>query len=239
LLELRRISSWANQPCIVAASGPSLTREVVETIRHARFKAPWKVVVVSDAYRLMPWADVLYSCDFAWWRAHGGAKSFTGERWTSHSDNLSLIDNKSQVAGEFDLNFVSAAHGKGFSNKNGLIHYGTPEHSGFQAVNLAALTGCARIVLVGFDYGFEDKSHFFGDHPNNLRQAPKSAYAEMAKAYDKVEAGVEILNATPKSALKRFPCVSLDEALRWNGGVHRDRPVAEARADRVSQTQGF
>ena len=239
MLELRRISNWGDCPCVVAASGPSLTKEVAAAVRRARFHAPWKVVAVSDAYRLMPWADVLYSCDFAWWRAHGGVKDFTGERWTSHSSNLSIIDDKSLVADEFDLNFVSAGYGKGFSKDPALIHYGSPEHSGFQAVNLAALTGCARIVLVGFDYGFDKEPHFFGAHPQPLRQSPASAYAEMARAFDKVETNVEILNATPKSNLKRFPSVALNEALRWDSGLYRHRAVLDARADTSGAVEGF
>lgn len=133
------------------------------------------------------------------------------------------------------MNFIEARDGKGFSKSPAYIHYGNQAHSGFQAVNFAALTGCKRIVLVGFDYGHEGKSHFFGDHPNCLRNASDSDYKDMAKAFDRVETDVEIMNATPGSALRRFPMVDLSEALRWDGSMHRHRSVINTGADRLSQ----
>lgn len=231
MLQLQKISDWSGSRCIVAASGPSLTREVAVKVRRAQFDG-WRVIVVNDAYRLIPHADVLYAADFSWWTAHDGARQFLGARWTSHSKSLQLCDDKSLVAGRYDLNFVLAKHGKGFSTNPEHIHYGDPEHSGFQAVNMAVLMGCAYIALVGFDYGFSAEAHFFGNHPMNLRQPTSPQYADMARAFNKVEASMPIVNATTGSNLKRFPMVDLDEALRWDGRVHRDGPVADASADR-------
>jgi hypothetical protein len=187
--------------------------------------------VVNDAYKLMPWADALYAADFAWWRTHDGVKSFAGERWTSHSVSTQVCDDKSLVAHLYDLNFVNARHGKGFSSDPGCIHYGDPEHSGFQAVNLALLMGAPKIVLVGFDYGYQDKAHFFGNHPENLRQPFAHQYGDMARAYRAVETDVEIVNATPGSNLKRFPTMELSEALQWNDSVCRDRAEPVSCAD--------
>jgi hypothetical protein len=189
----------------------------------ARWLNGWRVIVVNDAYKALPRADILYAADFHWWRVNDGAKGFTGERWTSHSNSVQVCDDKSIVANEFPLNFMYATHGKGFSSDPSCIYYGNPEHSGFQAVNLAALMGAARIVLVGFDYGYSGKAHFFGDHPQNLRQPKSHEYAAMAKAFDSVSTSIEILNATPNSGLRKFPLVELSEALRWNNSLHRDR----------------
>jgi hypothetical protein len=211
----------------VAASGPSLTPQVAETIRGARWKAPWRVIVVNDAYKLLPWADLLYAADFSWWRTHDGAKSFAGERWTSHSQSTQVCDDKSLVAHIYDLNFVNAKHGKGFSSDPGYIHYGDPEHSGFQAVNLALLMGAPKVVLVGFDYGYSDKAHFFGNHTEGLRQPTSGNYADMARAYRHVETD-KIVNATPGSNLKRFPAMELSEALQWDDSLRRDWPESFA-----------
>lgn len=231
MLQLRRISNWSDRPCIVVASGPSLTKAVADKIHRAQFHG-WRAIVVNDAYRMVKSADVLYAADFAWWTAHDGARNFLGERWTSHSKSIAVCDDKSLVAGRYDLNFVLAKHGKGFSNDPQCIHYGSPEHSGFQAVNLAVLAGAKRIVLVGFDYGYQAEPHFFGNHPNNLRQPKSHEYADMARAFDSVSTDVEIVNATPGSGLKKFPMVDLDEALRRDDRVYRNGPVADAGADR-------
>lgn len=231
MLQLRRISDWSNSRCIVAASGPSLTNEVGVKVRRAQFDG-WRVIVVNDAYRQVRTADVLYAADFCWWVTQDGAKNFLGERWTSHSKDTALCDDKSLVAHRYDLNYVLAKHGKGFSKDSACIHYGSPEHSGFQAVNIAVLAGAREIVLVGFDYGFAAEPHFFGKHPPNLRQPTSPQYADMSRAFDSVETDAVIINATPGSALKKFPMVDLDEALRRNDCMHRNGSVTNASTDR-------
>ena len=37
-----------------------------------------RVIAVNDAWRLAPWADILYACDGRWWRHHKGVPEFTG-----------------------------------------------------------------------------------------------------------------------------------------------------------------
>jgi hypothetical protein len=58
----------------VIATGPSLTTEQVEKVRHLR------TVAVSDAYRLAPWAEALVSVDKAWWLHH--KPEFEGRRFS-------------------------------------------------------------------------------------------------------------------------------------------------------------
>jgi hypothetical protein len=128
--------------CIVAASGPSLTSEVAEAI------AGRNIVAVNDAYRLLPFAQVLYACDATWWNAHQGCPGFAGEKWSSHGAVGRVRHNdKSATALRHRLNLIEGQDGEGFSFDPGLIHYGS--NSGFQAVNLALLMGATRIILVG------------------------------------------------------------------------------------------
>lgn len=47
----------------VLASGPSMSQAVADSVR-----GRCKVVAVSDAWRLAPWADALASTDAYWWR---------------------------------------------------------------------------------------------------------------------------------------------------------------------------
>jgi hypothetical protein len=211
LAEVQKINQdWAGEPCVVAASGPSLTKEVAHQCRMARFRG-WRVLAVQDAYRLMPWADALYGCDDRWWRVHEGT-TFRGEKWTTHEDGESSGNDKSAIADKYGLTLVRGKAADEFSTDPAVIHYGS--NSGFQAVNLAMLRGVSRIVLVGFDMRHVDgKAHFFGDHPGGLHN--RTDYRDFIQrfTYAGKFARVPIVNATPGSALTCFPMLSLDEAL--------------------------
>ena len=189
---LRRINPRF-EACIVAASGPSLSQEVAEACRG------FPVIAVSDAYRLFPWADVLYSCDEAWWNHHEGCPDFLGEKWSSHTPNRH--NDKLAAAERFGLSLVAGEDSDGFSFEPDVIHYGA--NSGFQAVNLALLmTRRRRVVLVGFDMR---GTHFFGKHPAQLRNTNNfSVFIERFERAAKLLPLVSILNATPGSALTCF-----------------------------------
>lgn len=169
-----------------------------------------RVVAVNDAHRLIPSADVLYACDARWWDAHEGAPAFAGDRWTQDA-------NRGVEAGErWGLNVVRSERTDRPLLDGDTIGQGF--NSGFQAVNLAALMGATRIVLVGFDMGLgpDGESHFFGDHPGKLNVL--SPYAMFIGAFNAAapcyaEAGVAVLNASRRSALTCFPTVSLERAL--------------------------
>lgn len=227
MAEPRRISpSWADSPCIVAAPGPSLTASVARECRIRRLTDYWKIIAVQDAYKLFPWADMLYGCDDRWWLEHGDCNGFQNEKWTSveeDKDSSNYLAKKAALIDRLGIHCVLGKRGNTFSLDPGLIHYG--DNSGFQAVNLALLKGCKRIVLVGFDMRHKDgKAHFFGDHPENLVQAPERFMAgwaqQFANAAKALPPDITIVNATPGSALTCFPMMELDDALsslHWHG----------------------
>ena len=216
------VTKTFNGPAIVAATGPSLTSNAAWLIRLARWFGPFSVVTVSDAHRLIPTADALYSCDASWWKAHQGAKDFKGERWSSHGLDDKTND-KLECAAEWDLKLCGGRHGVGFSTNPAHIHYGS--NSGFQAVNLAMLKGATAIVLAGFDMRPVDgRIHFFGDHPPGLRNG--GSYEGFIKAFEQANPPpVPIINGTPGSALSAFPIMPLGDALADIGGDwHRAVP---------------
>ncbi len=212
---------WAGESCFVAASGPSLTPDIVHRVRMARWIDKWKVIAVSDVYRLMPWADILYSVDNRWWEHHKGAPEFRGDRWAAHEQDPNPRElhgnDKRELAQRFGIKLIRGLDGNEFSTDPSLVRYGS--NSGFQALNLAMHFGCTRIVLVGFDMRHvEGRSHFFGDHPSALQTSPDDAYRRFAKIFAQAAKAlpttISILNATSGSALECFPKVSLDEVLR-------------------------
>jgi hypothetical protein len=168
----------------------------------------FNILAVSDAYRLLPFADVLYSCDERWWTVHKGCPDFAGEKWSSHGG--AKKNDKISASQKYGLNLVAGQDKEGFSPDPGIIHYGS--NSGFQAVNLALLMGARQIVLVGFDM---KGSHFFGKHPAPLRNTSNyvNFIAAFKRAAKTLPADVEIINATPGSALTCFKRQTLDDAL--------------------------
>src|SRR3990167_7469077 len=107
---------WAWETVVLIGGGPSLTQSDVD---YCRDKA--KTIAVNDAYRLAPWADVLYACDRPWWDYHfPKLNGFEGQKWTC-----------SKEAGDkYRLNYVEYQVNPSISFKPGLIHSG--QNSGFK-----------------------------------------------------------------------------------------------------------
>ena len=218
---------WQGQPCFVLATGPSLTSEVVHKIRMARMEYQWNALLINDAYKLAPWADALYAADNGWWGTHGDC--FRGQKWACHQDIEG--NSKLHLVEKLGLNLVRSKDGDTFSTDQSVIHHGS--NSGFQAINLAMHFGCKFIVLVGFDMRIVDgNAHFFGRHPDPLGNGDDRTYSNFASAFHaaskSLPEGVTILNATPNSALKCFPMVSIGEAIERYNRLHWDRPESNS-----------
>jgi len=187
----------------VAAPGPSLVPV---------HEGP--VVVVQDAWRTIPWADVLYGCDPSWWRYHKGTE-FKGEKWSTHEGPEGSTNDKAEAQRLWGVRCVKGVSGAGFSLDPSVIHYG--DNSGFQAINLAILFGCKHIILVGFNMQkVGGKSHNFGEHPPELLSG--TTYLPFVRHFEQaakmLPQHIRIVNATPDSALTCFPMMTLDQALQ-------------------------
>jgi hypothetical protein len=97
-------------------------------------------------------------------------------------------------------------------------HIGWGGNSGFHGLNLAVQFGAARIVLVGYDMTLLNGVHWHGPHAARLNNPTGRALVRWAEILDAqapllAGLGVEVLNASPVSALAAYPKVSLEEAL--------------------------
>lgn len=191
---------------LIMGSGPSLAQGDVNQARaHAD-----AVIAVNDAYKLAPDATVLYAADAKWWGWHKGCvathtvgsvtyPAFTGQfkyalSTTPFYPAVQVLRRGPQTGLTLDPARVALG-------LNGV----------YQSINVAVHLGATRILLLGVDMR---GGHFFGKHPDN--SAPP--FSLCLQRFETLvaplrAAGVEILNCTPKSALKAFPCLSLDEAL--------------------------
>ena len=117
--------------------GPSLSQEQVEQLRGRA-----RVIAVNDAYKLAPFADVLYGCDWRWWRKHNGAPDFAGLKVTLSNSRGHLDDYP-------DIKVVENTGSEGPElEPTGLR---TGRNGGYQAINLVVHLGAARILLIGDD----------------------------------------------------------------------------------------
>jgi len=185
---------------VLIGGGPSLTKADVDFVRH---KA--RVIAINDAYRLAPWAEILYAADRSWIDAHDGVPSFMGLKYsidskdpTTRSDWIVLRN-----TGLLGLELEPTGLRAGFN-------------SGYQAVNLAVHCGAKKIILLGYDLGpSENREHWFEDPPDRTL----SPYAEMRTAFTSLlepltDLGISVVNCSRRSALAVFPSIPLSETLR-------------------------
>lgn len=149
---------------------------------------------------------MLYACDERWWRLRGPSpEEFAGERFIGLGE----------WPGCTGCNVVSGDDALRWSGPK----LGAGANSGYQALNLALMTGAARVVLLGYDMAIgTGPTHWHGDHGQGLSNPTDRMLAGCRQLLDKVapeiaEHGVEVLNASRATALRRYPRVSLEEAL--------------------------
>ena len=227
----RVLRSWEGATAVLIAGGASVTPEQVRQVEIAHKLEKVKCVVINDAYLLAPWADVLYAADSRWWAWHEKGldkpalkltadevrqrfEAFRGERCSIQYSGAGITDERVHLVK--NMTFPLPNHSLGLSlDPERLV---TGRNSGFQALNLITLTGAKKVLLLGIDgrLGVNDASHFHGGHPS---PTPWSMFFEqMRKTFSAAEtplkeAGVEVLNCSPGTAIDSFPKIALQEAI--------------------------
>ena len=109
---------------------------------------------------------------------------------------------------------------QGLSRDHGMLATGGT--SGYAAVNLAALKGARRVVLLGFDYGLIGGRHHYHDAYSWHHPANDQSWAFWARRFDAMadellRTGVVVINASPQSAIGCFRKMSIEDALAHAG----------------------
>ncbi len=177
------------------------------------------IFVCNNAYQLAPYADLLYGCNYAWWQHYWqDVKDLPAEKWTVNRD----------AADEFGINWIAEKNAPGLSTDPDVIHHG--HGSGYSLVSMAYRAGAERIVLLGYDLKYardydagtrnagSTPRHFFenGEYPESMQHWPSmqvrnGVHVELCALYDSIakQGLVEIINATPDSAITCFPKVDI------------------------------
>jgi hypothetical protein len=209
---------WPGETAFLLGGGPSLIGFDAEVLRGRR------VIAINNSYLSAPWADVLYFCDAKWWSSHRLA--WIDPKGVEQPGALEFFTGRHRISlgtSEDGTKRLYSTGPRGLELKpNGLKH---GSNSGYQAINLAVLFGAARIVLLGYDMRIsvtpegEKRSHWHAGHPKTTPDMQQTALQKIflprfnALVEPLKAAGVEVLNATPGSALKCWPMVALDEVL--------------------------
>jgi hypothetical protein len=199
---------WRGDCVAIIGSGPSAKDAGVHKLRDRIH-----VVAINDSYRLAPWAEVLYSCDYAWWAHHKGAPDFKGLKLTHDRRACNEFKNLNRVEIE-KVNSDDVL----IERPN---HIGAGGNSGFQAFNLVIQFGATGIMLIGIDCNLSKGEHWHGRHHYMMNNPMETNVKRWKKAFDGSAArvlslGVDVVNCSTTSSLEKYPKLSVDQALeRW------------------------
>lgn len=213
---------------VIAAGGASLSIRQARAVGMAKSRHPEiKVIAVNDAVYPFAFADMLYACDAAWWREHGGVKWFGGWKCRLRVVNPISGRDTNNLPEYPEVDSYLSSGTEGFDDDPAYIRHGG--NSGYQALHIAAHLGARRVILLGFDM---KGKHWFGDHPRSIRKNPWNPkwverFGILAKELDK--RGIVVLNASPDSALACFTSVDLETAMGENQWSSRKPPPRAAR----------
>jgi len=171
---------------IIAASGPSLTPE------QAKLTESHKVLSVSNAFQLVPWAIAHYAADREWWDKYG------------HECHIRPAYTNSAKTADAHGIMMSPCHPIG-------------ANSGSHAMMLAYALGHRHMALIGFDFQHTGgQAHFFGDHPEGMRNAAGcSQWLSHLPEVLKRMPGAAIVNCSTETAIpdRLIPRKGLSEVL--------------------------
>jgi len=202
---------WAGECVAIVAAGPSADKVGVQKLRDRIH-----VIAVNESFRLVPWADIIYSAEGVWWSMRGHEVSkcpglkLTFEPNAIARHRIEIVKQKT-VETVWSMKMEWAKRG----------HVGSGGNSGFQMVNLAAQFGATGIALIGFDMNMNGGCHWHVNHPVPLRNPTYERFAKWIAALDGAapdlaQHGVDVINCSPTSSLTAFPKLSIDAMLeRW------------------------
>jgi len=174
------------------------------------------VIGINVAYLIGDWMDAIFFGDIGFFLKHQrGLAAFPGLKISCHpqTDKYDWVKYTPR----------DKTHPKGISDNPKMVSWNN--NSGSAAVSIAANAGAERIILLGFDMKMDNtQQHWHDLYGRNAPRNPKKprhmpfdrhlrGFSDMAK--DAKRRGIEIINASPDSAITCFPKYSIKELL-WD-----------------------
>lgn len=192
---------WPGAIVYIIGGGPSLKNQDLSFTKNRR------TIVTNNAYKLVPWAEVLFFMDYKWYKQHEG--------WLGSYDGL-IVTIAEQTRENRRIKFVERGSKNMLSPHRNVINHGN--NSGYCGVHLAYLFGATTIILVGFDMKIVNSQHnFHNDHERKMRD---DIYTdEYIPVFDTIREplrnkGVILLTTTKDSGLRNIPYIAIEEAIK-------------------------
>jgi hypothetical protein len=220
---------WEGGECWILGGGDSLPRQfgvpddLIQEVQGGKAQlavySPYlepihdkHVIGVNNMYMLGHWPDVCFFGDCGWYLVHRLALA----NWPNLKVTCcNRFANKPKEKSE-GIKYLpkNTKHRFGISEDRNTVSWNS--NSGAAAISLAAHFGVKRVILLGFDMclGPDGQSHCHKGHGN--KKPPPFArhlkgFPEIAS--DAARMGIEILNASPVSAIDNFPKVEVKDLL--------------------------
>lgn len=192
---------WSNEICTIVASGPSAA-----SVNLYRGVGKTRFVAVNNSWKIAPWSDFLFACDYRWWEGTKGCLEFGGWRVTT---DRRAVDTWNL------LRLVTTLSDDRLQFEDGKVGWGG--NSGFQSLNMVVHFGCKRIILVGFDVTTKYGLHWHEPYTGVNNPTPSKTLRwqrSLDGAYPTLQnIGVKVINCSLQSRLKKYPKMSFDNAL--------------------------
>ena len=209
---------WEGEDVFIIGGGPSLVDFDWEPLKNKH------LIGCNDAYQLGDWVDVCYWGDYGWWELFWRDEVLVKEGRQRHT-----------IPGLLRYPGLCVTCNPACLDKDERVHVlekrpvgiyvqqyrvGWNFNTGISAINLAALFGASRIILLGFDMKHSETGE--SNWHKNLKDKPSPdcfrKFMKFARLYAAPQMkerfpGVEVLNATPGSALELFPKAKLEDVL--------------------------
>jgi len=200
---------WAGDTAFVLGGGYSLNGFDCTVLRpHG-----W-VLTINSTFTLAPFCDALFFNDYSWFMGRWGERGEGGlRRGTIETSEALVVTPSRQAKGVSPdrLRLVKMSAGAG------LDHLRQGRSSGHSAISLAITLGAKRVALLGFDMKpVAGRSHHHREYGTSDDRLYAKDFIPAFGGWDKDarKIGVEILNATPGSALKEFRKAELETLIR-------------------------
>lgn len=198
---------WRDQTAFIIGGGPSVTQEMVDSIRGRN------AIAVNMSYLTAPWAPVLFYADRRWWDREYKERrkeliEFGGVIVTTDNTQHEKLHQMKRIVPTSTSNGVAMSPDTLSMERTSLQG----------AMNLCYHLGAKRIVLLGADNrdAPNGRIHHHDEYPW-VRHAPSWDIKGKQLGYGAArlkELGVDVVNCSPVSTLKHWPIRPLADVLK-------------------------
>lgn len=235
---------WEGGTAYILGGGPSIPRQfgvpedviksvmtgAVQPDAYSSYFTPIHdkhVIGVNNAFKIGNWIDALFFGDSGWYVQY---------RLTLATLPILKITCCDRFAGKPEkecagIRYLARDKKKVFGISSDPTKVCWNNNSGAAAVSLAAHFGVKRIVLLGFDMTLDSAkvSHWFGSYNRKSKRPVVPPFARHLKGFDAIandaiQMGIEILNASPDSAITQFQKVNVLSLLQEESNHESSSP---------------